>query len=171
MCLERGADLHMAQLMPLPLTVSCFSKVQIGFTFLVPVHPGSPGKRAVKRVCVRKYEVEVSLMHVCYYCRDAVGRGLVATVDEACRSAATRRRRDEVARRPADVEVAGPPSAPRSTADRRRHRPAPGRGRRLLVPGPVDDPVCRQHGRSRDPDLPGQHGRFVVVDVDVGGPG
>jgi len=51
-CLERGADLHMAQLMPLPLTVSCFSKIQVGFTFLVPAHPGSPGKRAVKRVCV-----------------------------------------------------------------------------------------------------------------------
>ena len=51
-CLERGADLHMAQLMPLPLTVSCFSKIQIGFAFLVPAHPGSPGKRAVKRVCV-----------------------------------------------------------------------------------------------------------------------
>ena len=34
------------------LTVSCFSKIQIGFTFLVPAHPGSPGKRAVKRVCV-----------------------------------------------------------------------------------------------------------------------
>ena len=41
-----------AQLMPPPLTVSCFSKIQIGFTFLVPAHPGSPGKRAVKRVCV-----------------------------------------------------------------------------------------------------------------------
>ena len=51
-CLERGADLHMAQLMPLPLTVSCFSKIQIGFTFLVPPQPGSPGRRAVKRVCV-----------------------------------------------------------------------------------------------------------------------
>ena len=51
-CLERDADLHMAQLMPLPLTVSCFSKIQIGFTFLVPAHPGSPGKMAVKRVCV-----------------------------------------------------------------------------------------------------------------------
>jgi len=37
-CLERGADLHMAQLMPLPLTVSCFTKIQIGFTFLVPAH-------------------------------------------------------------------------------------------------------------------------------------
>ena len=46
-CLERGADLQMAaimaQLMPLPLTVSCFSKIQIGFTFLVPAHLGSPG--------------------------------------------------------------------------------------------------------------------------------
>jgi len=44
--------LHVAQLMPLPLTVSCSSKIQIGFTFLVPAHPGSPGKRAIKRVCV-----------------------------------------------------------------------------------------------------------------------
>ena len=42
----------MAQLISLPLTVSCFSKIQIGFTFLVPAHPGSPGQRAVKRVCV-----------------------------------------------------------------------------------------------------------------------
>ena len=37
--------------MPLPLTVSCFTKIQIGVTFLVPAHPGSPGKRAVKRLC------------------------------------------------------------------------------------------------------------------------
>ena len=51
-CMERGADLYIAQLMPLPLTVSCFSKIQIGVTFLVPAHPGSHGKRAVKRVCV-----------------------------------------------------------------------------------------------------------------------
>jgi len=47
-CLERGADLHMAQLMPLPLTVSCFRKIQIGFAFLVPAYPGCPGKEAVK---------------------------------------------------------------------------------------------------------------------------
>jgi len=47
-CLERGADLHMAQLMPLPLTVFCFSKIQIGFTFLVLAYPGSPGQRAIK---------------------------------------------------------------------------------------------------------------------------
>jgi len=51
-CLEQGADLHLVQLMPLPLTVSCFSKIQIGSTFLVPAHLGSPGKRAVKRMCV-----------------------------------------------------------------------------------------------------------------------
>jgi len=44
-CLEQGADLHMAQLLPLPLTVSCFSKIQTGFTFLVPAHLGSPGKK------------------------------------------------------------------------------------------------------------------------------
>jgi len=51
-CLELGADLRMAQLMPLPLTVCCFSTIEIGFTFLVPAHPGSPGQRAVKRECV-----------------------------------------------------------------------------------------------------------------------
>ena len=51
-CLERGADLHMDQLMPLPLTVSCDSKIQIGFSFLVPDHPGSPRQRAIKWVCV-----------------------------------------------------------------------------------------------------------------------
>jgi len=57
-CLERGADLHMVQLMPLPLTVSCFSKIQIDFTLLVPAHPGSPRQRAVKRyvcVCMDEY--------------------------------------------------------------------------------------------------------------------
>ena len=50
-CTERGADLHTAQLMPLPLTVSCFSEIQIGFTSLVPAHPGSPGKGPLN-VCV-----------------------------------------------------------------------------------------------------------------------
>jgi len=39
-------------LMSLPLTVSCFSKIQIGFTFLVLAHLGSTRKRAVKRLCV-----------------------------------------------------------------------------------------------------------------------
>ena len=55
-CLEQGADLHMAQLMPLPVTLSCFSKIQIGFTFLVPAHQGSPGQGLLNRcvcVCVR----------------------------------------------------------------------------------------------------------------------
>ena len=51
-CLELDADLHIAQLMPLPLTVCCFSKIQISFTFLVPAHPGSPRQKAVKRMCV-----------------------------------------------------------------------------------------------------------------------
>jgi len=56
-CLERGADLHMVLLMPLPLplTASSFSKILIGFISLVPVHPGSPRKRAFKRVCVCVY--------------------------------------------------------------------------------------------------------------------
>ena len=55
-CLEWGTDMHMAQLMPLPLTVSCFSKILIGFTFLGPAHPVSPGQRPVKRVCVSVYK-------------------------------------------------------------------------------------------------------------------
>ena len=51
-CLERGAELYVAQLMPVPLTVSCFSKIHIGFAFLVPAHLGSSGQRAIKRMCV-----------------------------------------------------------------------------------------------------------------------
>jgi len=50
-CLERGAHLHIVRMMPLPLTVCCFSKSQIGIIFLVSAHPGSPGQRAIKRVC------------------------------------------------------------------------------------------------------------------------
>ena len=57
---ERGADLHTAQLMLLLLIVSCFNKIQIGFTFLVPAHLGSPGKRAVKRLCVYDYNYLMS---------------------------------------------------------------------------------------------------------------
>jgi len=64
-CLERDADLHMAQLMPLTLTVSCFSKIQIGFTFLVPAHPGSRGQRVVKRVCVCYFCCEKKMMTGC----------------------------------------------------------------------------------------------------------
>jgi len=62
--LELGADLHMAQLMLLPLIVSCFSKIQIGFSFLVPAHLGSPGKRAVKRVCVYIY-IYIYIYYIC----------------------------------------------------------------------------------------------------------
>jgi len=51
-CLEQAADLHIAQLMPLPLTVSCFSEIQTGFTFLVPAYPGSPRQSTTKWVCV-----------------------------------------------------------------------------------------------------------------------
>jgi len=67
-CLEQDADLHMAQLMPLPLTVSCFSIIQIGFTFLVSAHLGSPEKRTVKRVCMCVlsviYSTELSVQHL-----------------------------------------------------------------------------------------------------------
>jgi len=66
-CLEQGADLHMTQLMPLPLTVSCFSKIQIGFTFLVPAHPCSLGQMAVKRVCVCKWHANSCELHYFRY--------------------------------------------------------------------------------------------------------
>jgi len=57
----------MAQLMPLPLTVSCFSKIQIGFTFLVPADPGSPGKGPLNGcvcvcVCVSVFELAVQFL-------------------------------------------------------------------------------------------------------------
>jgi len=74
--LDRDADLHMVQLMPLPLTVCCFSKIQIAFTFLVSAHRGSPGQRAVKRVrvCIysfhneKLYELAVQLFSLIYEC-------------------------------------------------------------------------------------------------------
>ena len=69
-CLERGADLHMFQLMPLPLTVSCFSKIQIGFAFLVPAHLCSPGKMAVKSLCVCVCVCVCARVHVCACARD-----------------------------------------------------------------------------------------------------
>ena len=53
--LQRCADVHISQSLPLPLTVSCISKILTGFTFLVLAYPGSPGQRAVKRVCVSGY--------------------------------------------------------------------------------------------------------------------
>ena len=70
-CLERDADLHMAQLMPLPLTISCFSKIQIGFTFLVPAHLGGPGKGPM---CVYVCE---SILHLIVTVQLCVFQGLV----------------------------------------------------------------------------------------------
>ena len=69
-CLERGADLHMAELMPLLLTVSCFCRMQTGFTFLVPAHPGSPGKGPLNGcVCVCVVgTVRIFLLHLPHGC-------------------------------------------------------------------------------------------------------
>jgi len=64
--LEQGADLHMAQLMPLPLTVSRYSKIQIVFTFLVPAHPGGPGKRVIKCVRLEDHTVLLKFSTVIY---------------------------------------------------------------------------------------------------------
>jgi len=69
-CLRRDADLHMAQLMPLPPTVSCFSKIQIGlgFTFVVPAHPGSYGQNPEGRKSVVVIVVSSSSScSICYY--------------------------------------------------------------------------------------------------------
>ena len=85
-CLERGADLHTAQLMPLPLNVSCFSKIQIGFTFLVPAHLGSSGKRAVRRVCVCVFYFTVVYRH-----RNDISIGPVILLGTPTRLTLTRR--------------------------------------------------------------------------------
>ena len=74
-CLQQCADLHMAQLMPLPLTVSCFTKIQIGFTFLVPAHLGSPGQRTVKRVCVCVWSISMLQYKIFTTYNPAVLRG------------------------------------------------------------------------------------------------
>ena len=66
-CLERGADLHMAQLMPLPLTVSCFSKIQIRFTFLVLAAPGSPGQLLLLLLAFGQHSV-LPLNSSCIFC-------------------------------------------------------------------------------------------------------
>ena len=71
-CLERGADLYMAQLMPLLLTISCFSKIQIGFTFLVLAYPGNPGQSSVKRACVCVCDCVVHSLHALHFNQSAV---------------------------------------------------------------------------------------------------
>jgi len=95
-CLERCADLHMAQLMPMPIlsvTVSCFSKIQIGFTFLVPADLGSPRQRAFKRMCVCQlssaHQNSISYRIISYRRRleencDRAGRSLWSG-EEVCR--------------------------------------------------------------------------------------
>ena len=120
-CLERGADLHMAQLMPLPLTVSCFSKIQIGFTFLVPAHPGSTGKRAVKRVrvCVLLLLKTLICLTADCCCRTSDTRG--ASMIDRCRRPTCARPSPSAA-----DAIASPRPRPRPTPsrDRRRRRPA-----------------------------------------------
>jgi len=66
-CLGQGADLHMAQLMPLSLVVSCFNKIQIGFTFLVPAHPGRQWQRDVKRVLLLHTHTDTDTYKYYYY--------------------------------------------------------------------------------------------------------
>ena len=87
-CLERDADLHMAQLMPLPLTVSCFSKIQIGFTFLVLAHPGGPGKGPLNMcVCVC-----LNVVQVCELSAESsisVADSATVTTDVRCNSVHT----------------------------------------------------------------------------------
>jgi len=91
-CPEQDADLHITQLMPLPLTVSCFSKIQIGFTFLVLAHLGSPGKRAVKRVCVSAWQLSNSEAGVKIEKSGGVAGGEGECRDDAARLLARERR-------------------------------------------------------------------------------
>ena len=79
-----GARCRLAwyQLMPLPLTVSCFSKIQIGFTFLVLAHPGSPRQRAVKRVCVVSEKKRSRWDKCCRYCMGHQMSNAQATMDK-----------------------------------------------------------------------------------------
>jgi len=67
-CLGRGADLHMTWLMPLPLIVSCFGKLQLGFTFLLLVHPGSPRQRTIKWVLLLLLVLIRTVMFSWYMC-------------------------------------------------------------------------------------------------------
>ena len=77
-CLEEDADLHMAQLMPLPLIVSCFSKIRIGFAFLVQEKGPLNGCVCV---CV---SVCVVCVCVCGVCVCACVRACVTSVRHTC---------------------------------------------------------------------------------------
>jgi len=74
-CMEQGADLHMAQLMPLPLTVSCFSKIQIGFTFLVPAPRVVPEKGPLNE-CVSVHAEICHLFTAQCYASEVLDMGL-----------------------------------------------------------------------------------------------
>ena len=68
-CLERGADLHMSQLSPLPLTVSCFRKIQVGFTFLVLAHRPTravPDKGPLNGCVCMCVHLPVTTAHCCF---------------------------------------------------------------------------------------------------------
>jgi len=66
--LERGADLHTAQLMPLPLTVSCFSKIQIGLTFWYRLTRVVPDKGPFSGcVCVCVLIVYHAIFTICHF--------------------------------------------------------------------------------------------------------
>jgi len=90
-------------------TVSCFSKIQIGFTFLVPAHPGCPGQRAVKRVCVCvcvscqvdkcRVDAQTNLAGVVSTLRRFLGIDLVDEDNQAAAAAGTARSRSLSPRR------------------------------------------------------------------------
>jgi len=67
----------MAQLMPLPLTVCCFSKIKICFTFLAPAHSGSPGKMG-RYTCV--VAVAISNSDVVDFTNNLYGHSTTATL-------------------------------------------------------------------------------------------
>ena len=128
--------------MLLPLTVSCFSKIQIGFTFLVPAHPGSPAKRAVKRVCV--------CVCVCSgreRSAVAVVRSTVAAAVRALRAVGRGRRRPLQVQR-ARGALPCRPTRLRLVAGRPRSRRG-GRGPRGSWRRRRDVRVPAQHGRRR----------------------
>ena len=151
-CLGRGANLHMVQLMPLPLTVSCFSKIQIGFSFLVPAHLGSPGKRGVKRVMMNKLRIGRG-------CGLAGGNQAVPprAVEISGRRSTKERRRTTSFKSPrprrrcvcadrssTSVRPSALIPAPTEPPPPRRRRPAP---RPSAVHVVVDRIVCRPAGR------------------------
>ena len=64
-CLERGADLHMAQLMSLPLTVSCFSKIILVLPFWYLLTRVVPDKGPLN-VCTERVYVVYYIMQTAF---------------------------------------------------------------------------------------------------------